>query len=64
MKSQRLFSAAAFAALVAAAGCGGAGDGTQSIERDTVVQTIPRQDTVTVERSVEVEVDTIRDTRP
>lgn len=48
------------ALLVSLAACDGQRDG--AVARDTVTTTVPREDTVTVERTVET--DTIRDTRP
>ncbi len=50
----------AAALLVSLAACDGRGD--QGVARDTVMTTVPREDTIAVERTVET--DTIRDTRP
>jgi hypothetical protein len=65
MNSKRnVLYATAVGALLTAAACGGAGSDTRAVEQDTIMETIPREDTVMVEREVEVRTDTVRDTRP
>jgi ABC-type glycerol-3-phosphate transport system substrate-binding protein len=64
MISKRTVSFVAGAALLGLAACGGTGGDSATVQQDTAYTTIPTQDTVAVEQTVEVHTDTIRDTRP
>jgi predicted small lipoprotein YifL len=59
----RIYSLIAVAAVLTLAACPGRDD-ARTVEQDTLFTTIPTQDTVAVEREVEVRHDTVIDTRP